>query len=85
MALWCLVVGWGLTMAQGQEQGPLKGVSGVTASDPSKEEMQPHVCIHTLCSMRLRTGRDFESSSALPLSNTKLPAMWAGKHINRQM
>lgn len=74
-------------MAQGQEQGTLKGVahSGVTASDPSKEEMQLHMCIHMLCSMRLRTGRDFEWNSALPLSHTKLPAMWAGKYINRQM
>lgn len=50
------------------------------ASDPDKEEKQPH-----MCSMRLRTRRDFESSSALPLSHTKPPATWAGKQVNRQM
>lgn len=73
MALWCLAVGWVQTMAQDQEQGPLEGAdhSGGMASDPGKEEMQPHMCIHTLCSMRLRTGRDFELSSAFPLSHTK--------------
>lgn len=69
-------------MAQGQEQGPLEGAdpSGAMASDPDKEEKQPH-----MCSMRLRTRRDFESSSALPLSHTKPPATWAGKQVNRQM
>lgn len=58
------------------------------ASDRGKEEMQPHMCIllHSLmCSMGLRTGRDFELSSALSLSHTKPSAMWAGKHVNRQM
>lgn len=55
--------------------------SSVMASEPDKEEKQPHTCTCMFYSVRLRTRRDFESSSDLSLSHTKSPAMWAGKHV----